>query len=89
MSGDVERLLTVVALGQLLAKGLFQSVPLLLVMCLSQQLFSLFSKIRFYVFIFREGGREGEKRPCARDTLFGCLSHTPNRGPGSQRRHVP
>ena len=42
---------------------------------------------RFYVFIFRERGRAGEreteKHPCV------VSSHTPNRGPGPQPSHVP
>ena len=25
-----------------------------------------------------EGEREGEKHPCVRDTMIGCLSHAPN-----------
>ena len=37
----------------------------------------------------REGGKEGEKHWCVRDTSTGCLSHTPNQGPGLQPRHVP
>ena len=48
--------------------------------------------LRFYLFIFREGkgGRKrGRETPCTRDTLIGCLLHTPNRGPGLQPRHVP
>ena len=44
---------------------------------------------KFYLFIFRELGREGEKegekQPCAID----CPSHTPKWGPGPQPRHVP
>ena len=48
---------------------------------------------RFYLFIFRERGREGEregeKHWCVRDTLISCLSHSPNWGPGLQPRHVP
>ena len=36
----------------------------------------------FYLFIFRERGREGEKEgekhhPCAKETSVSCLSHTP------------
>ena len=37
----------------------------------------------------REEESEGEKLWCVRDTLTGCLSHTPNQGPGPQLRHVP
>ena len=48
---------------------------------------------RFYLFNFRERGREeereGEKHWCVRDTLITCLSHAPSRGPGPQPRHVP
>ena len=49
---------------------------------------SFFKKKRFYLFIFRKMGREGEKHWCVRDTSTGCLSHTPNQGPGLQPRHV-
>ena len=46
---------------------------------------------RFYLFIFRERGREGEreeeKHRCVR--LIGCLMHTPSWGSGLQNRHVP
>ena len=49
--------------------------------------------LRFYLFIFREKGtegeREGRKHRCARETSVGCLSHAPNWGPGPQPRHVP
>ena len=42
-------------------------------------------KYIFYLLIFREKGKEGE-----RETLMcGCLSRTPNWGPGLQPRHVP
>ena len=37
----------------------------------------------------REGEREGEKHWCATETSINCLSHSPNRGPGPQPRHVP
>ena len=41
---------------------------------------------RFYLFTFRERGREGEgvgeEHQCVRDTLIGCLSHVPKWGPG-------
>ena len=44
----------------------------------------LFKKPQLYLFIFRErgreGGREGKKQQCARNTLIGCLSYTPNWG---------
>ena len=49
--------------------------------------------LRFYLLIFRKrrrkGEREGEKHPCVRDTLIGCLLWTPNWRPGPQPRHVP
>ena len=44
--------------------------------------------LRFYLFIFRERGREGEreeeKYPCVRNTSLGCLLHSPDlaRNPG-------
>ena len=48
---------------------------------------------RFYVFIFRERGtegeRKGEKHQCARETWICCPSHTSYRGPDLQPRHVP
>ena len=48
---------------------------------------------RFYLFIFRErrreGERGGEKYTCAREILIGCLSHTPKWGPDPQPRRVP
>ena len=48
---------------------------------------SFFFKKRFYLFIFRERGREGEK---GRETsMCGCLSCTPHWGPGPEPRHVP
>ena len=37
----------------------------------------------------REREREREKHRHARGTLIGCLSHTPNWGPGPQPRHFP
>ena len=44
------------------------------------------------LFIFRETGKEGEREgkrhQCVRDTLTGCLSHTPNWGPYPQPSHV-
>ena len=47
----------------------------------------------FYSFTFREkgreGDREGEKHRRAREASMGCLSHTPNQGPGPQPRCVP
>ena len=43
-----------------------------------------------YLFLERwEGKRKGEKHQCARETWIGCLSHTPNWGPGQQPRDVP
>ena len=48
--------------------------------------------LRFYVFIFRERGREGERGRetlmCER-TLISCFSHDTNQRPGLQPRHVP
>ena len=50
---------------------------------------------RFYLFIFREMGREGnrkgEKHQCVRDTFSPVASgtQTPKRGPDLQPRHVP
>ena len=42
---------------------------------------------RFYLFIFRERGMEGER---GRETsMCGCLSHAPYWGPDPQPRHVP
>ena len=43
---------------------------------------------RFYLFIFRQRGREGE-REGEEHQHCGCLSHTPHLGPGLQLRHVP
>ena len=44
---------------------------------LSPSLVSFFFFLRFYVFIFREKGkeaeREGEKHQCERETMMGCL----------------
>ena len=48
--------------------------------------FYLFLK-GFYLIIFREGGRVGEKHQCERETPVGCLSH--NQGPGPQPRYMP
>ena len=49
--------------------------------------------LRFYLFIFREKGgegeTEGEKHWCVRNTSIDCVSHAPNQGPGPQPRHVP
>ena len=39
------------------------------------------------LFIFRDGGREGERRK--ETSMSGCLSHAPYWGPGLQPRHVP
>ena len=48
--------------------------------------------LRFYLFIFRKRGREGEKEGekhwCVRKTVR-CLSYAHKRGPGLQPRHVP
>ena len=48
---------------------------------------------RFYLFIFREWGREGErkgeKHQCVRGTSIGCLQYITNWGRGPQPRHVP
>ena len=43
---------------------------------------------RFYLFIFRERGREGKKRGRETSTC-GCLLWTPNWGSGPQPRRVP
>ena len=47
---------------------------------------------RLFKLIFREEGREGErkgeKHRCVRETLIGCLSHAPSWGPGPQSRYV-
>ena len=55
--------------------------------------FFLSSLKRFYVFIFRERGREGEregeKHQCVRETLINCPSHAPNWEPVPEPRHVP
>ena len=51
-----------------------------------------FLKKRFYLFIFRGRGREGEReKHVLRETLIGCLSppRPPNWGPGLKPRHVP
>ena len=50
-------------------------------------LISFFSFLKiFYLFIFRERGREeervGEKHECVGDTSIGYLLHSPNWGPG-------
>ena len=44
---------------------------------------------RFYLFIFRERGREGEEHRCVRETSIGCLPHMPQPGTGPQPRYVP
>ena len=43
------------------------------------------------IYFYREGkGRtERGKHRCARETLIGCLSHSPSQGPGPQPRQVP
>ena len=47
----------------------------------------------FYLFIFRErgreGDREGEKHWCEREISIGCLLHAPSWEPGLQSRHMP
>ena len=43
--------------------------------------------LRFYLFIFRERGREGERR--IETSMCGCLSRALYWGPGLQPRHVP
>ena len=35
---------------------------------------------RFYLYIFRERGREGERHRCVREISVGCLLYTPNWG---------
>ena len=56
---------------------------------------NLFFPQRFYLFIFRERGREGEregeKHQCARETLIGCSLHALSQRPAEypQLRHVP
>ena len=71
---------------------LFSSLFFFLSFFLSFFLLSFFLKKRFYLFSFREmgreGEREGEKHVCVRDTLAGCLLHTPNWGPGPQPRYM-
>ena len=46
--------------------------------------------LRFYLFTFRERGREGEWKgethQCVRDTWISCLLGTPNWEPGPQHR---
>ena len=49
------------------------------------QLGHLLFFLRFYLFIFRERGKEGEREI----SMCGCLSHAPYWGPGLQPRHVP
>ena len=57
------------------------------------QIFTLPFLKRFYLFTFRErgreGAREGEKHQCARETSIGCHSHAASWGPDPQPRHVP
>ena len=47
--------------------------------------FFWFVFLRFYLFTFREKGRERNIIVCS---LCGCLSHSPYWGPGPQSRHV-
>ena len=56
---------------------------------LPQSIKFIFIFKRFYLFIFRERGKEGKKHQCVRETWIGCLSHAHNWGPGPQPRHVP
>ena len=49
------------------------------------KLFSFFKDF-IYLFMFRERWREGKR---GRETLIGCLSHTPNWVSGPQPRRVP
>ena len=47
----------------------------------------VFFRVFIYLFIFRQRGREGERR---RETsMSGCLLCAPSWGPGLQPRHVP
>ena len=48
---------------------------------------SFFFFLRFYLFIFREQGREEERE--REMSMCGCLSRGPHWGPGLQPRHVP
>ena len=58
---------------------------MLLLCFLKQQLKKTFSKDFKYLFL--ERGEEKEKG--VTETSIGCLSHTPNWGPGLPPRHVP
>ena len=55
---------------------------------LSIQIPCLFFFLRFYLFCFRERGREGEregeKHQCARGISVGCFLHAPKCGPSPQ-----
>ena len=42
-----------------------------------------------YLLLEKGGGRERDGEKHVRDTLIGCLLHTPNWGLGTQPRHVP
>ena len=42
--------------------------------------FQLFFFLRFYLYIFRERGGEGEKHWCERETAISCFSHMPQPG---------
>ena len=61
--------------------------------CLGKSVFLYILKNILFNFIFRERGREGEregeKHQCVRESSIGCLSYTPNWGPGLQPGHVP
>ena len=57
----------------------------------SQHIFTLFF-LRFYLFVFKERGREREReggKQHAREMLIGCLLQVPSQGPGLQPRHGP
>ena len=58
---------------------------------LSTSPFFLFFK-KYFMYLFLERGEESEKAwetSIERETLIGCLTHTPERGAGLQPRHVP
>ena len=76
---------------------LFYSVmhPKCLEPCLASTKYAEKIFLRFYLLIFRERGREGEregeKHHLAREMSIACLSLAPptDRGPNLQPRHVP
>ena len=45
--------------------------------------------LKFYLFIFRERGREGGRKRGRETSMCGCLPRGPHQGPGPQPRHVP